>query len=270
MGKKIGVIDSGVGGLTVVNEIIRQLPREEIVYLGDTLRCPYGSRTTKQIKEFTWDMVDFLLNEDLKILVIACNTITAFMLEDLKSNLDIPVVGVIHPGSRAAIKSTRNNHIGVIGTEGTIKSKSYEDTLKLINPKIKVESLACPHFVPLIERGILTGDSLKKTVNQSLIPMKKKNNIDTLILGCTHYPLIKDTIQNVMGNKVRIVSSGEEVARETSVILEFNELLNKEKIHPMHRFYTTGDLESFSKITKNLFKSTIGNLKSVSIERVTG
>src|SRR5699024_3186179 len=125
-------------GTKVINERRQILPIKKKIYISDTLRCQYGSRTTKQIKEFTWDMVDFLLNEDLKILVIACNTITAFMLEDLKSNLDIPVVGVIHPGSRAAIKSTRNNHIGVIGTEGTIKSKSYEDTLKLINPKIKV------------------------------------------------------------------------------------------------------------------------------------
>lgn len=254
MERAIGVIDSGVGGLTVAEELMRQLPKEKIIYLGDTKRCPYGPRTKAEVQKFTWEMVDFLLKKKIKTLVIACNTATAFTLPDLREKLDIPVIGVIKPGARAAIKSTRNNHVGVIGTEGTIRSDAYHRTLQEINADIHVNSLACPSLVPMVEQGILSGDYADEVVGQSLKVMKENNHIDTLILGCTHYPLIKTTIQKVIGEHVTIVSSSEETARETSAILDVQNLLYKGNNLPTHEFYMTGDLQAFTKISHRIFQ----------------
>src|SRR5699024_6274295 len=165
-----GVIDSGVGGLTVAHEMMRQLPNETLIYLGDTLRCPYGSRSEQEIIQFTNEMVDFLLKKNIKMLVIACNTATAYTLENLRKTLPIPVLGVIKPGARAAIKMTVSNSIGVIGTEATIKSNAYEKALKNIKPEIEVQSLPCPLFVPMVESGILSGRKAEEIVRESLAP----------------------------------------------------------------------------------------------------
>lgn len=268
MERAIGVIDSGVGGLTVVHELMRQLPNERLIYLGDTLRCPYGSRTESEVNQFTWEMVDFLLTKQIKMIVIACNTATAFALQSLKEELDIPVIGVIQPGARSAIKSTKNNKIGVIGTDGTIRSFAYPNALRRIKNDLEVTSLACPVLVPMVEKGILSGDKATKTVEQALKPMRDNNGIDTLILGCTHYPLIEQTIQEVMGEEVRIISSSEETARETSTILDVHSLLYKKTRTPQHQFYTTGDLSVFREISETIFNKTVPNLKTVTIERV--
>ena len=254
MDRAIGVIDSGVGGLTVVHELMRQLPKEQLIYLGDTARCPYGPRTEGEVKKYTWEMVEFLLTKDIKMLVIACNTATAFTLQELKEKLDIPVIGVIQPGARAAIKFTKNNQVGIIGTEGTVRSGAYTNALKKIKPDIHVTALACPLFVPIVERGILSGEQASKVVNDSLSPLKKDREMDTLILGCTHYPLLKDTIQEVIGHHVTVISSSEETARETSTILEVHQLMSKEELTPVHQFYATGDLEIFIEISKSIFK----------------
>ncbi|WP_067727251.1 glutamate racemase [Oceanobacillus damuensis] len=256
MDRAIGVIDSGVGGLTVVHELMRQLPKEKLIYLGDTARCPYGPRTKEEVQRFTWEMVEFLLTKDIKMLVIACNTATAFTLEELKEKLDIPVIGVIHPGARAAIKFTKNNQVGIIGTEGTVRSGAYTNALKKIKTDIHVSALACPLFVPIVEKGILSGAQAKEVVSKSLSPLKTDREMDTLILGCTHYPLLKDTIQEVMGDHVTIISSSEETAREISTILDVQQLLNKEELSPVHQFYTTGDLEIFIEISKSIFKES--------------
>ncbi|OZU89795.1 glutamate racemase [Virgibacillus indicus] len=252
MEKAIGVIDSGVGGLTVAHELMRQLPKEKIIYLGDTARCPYGPRSKAEVTKFTWEMVDFLQKKNIKMLVIACNTATAFTLNELKEKLDIPVIGVIQPGARAAIKFTINNHVGIIGTEGTIRSRAYTKALKKIKAEIDVNALACPLFVPMVEQGILSGERAKAVVEDSLEPMKNKL-IDTLILGCTHYPLLKETIQEAIGNHVTVISSSEETARETSTILEVHQIQNKEEDIPVHEFYTTGELEIFIEIAKSIF-----------------
>src|SRR5699024_3235458 len=177
MERAIGVIDSGVGGLTVAHELMRQLPKENLIYLGDTKRCPYGPRTQEEVKQFTWEMVDFLQTKHIKTLVVACNTATAFTLPDLQNKLTIPVVGVIQPGARAAIKMTLNNHVGVIGTEGTIRSEAYEHALKKINSRIKIHSLACPGFVPMIEQGTLSGEDAEKIVKDSLQGLDGKESI---------------------------------------------------------------------------------------------
>lgn len=267
MEKAIGVIDSGVGGLTVAHELMRQLPKEKLIYLGDTLRCPYGPRSQNEVRNFTFEMVEFLLKKDIKMLVVACNTATAFALEELQQKLNIPVIGVIQPGARAAIKSTQNNHVGVIGTEGTIRSDAYTNALKHINANIHVNALACPLFVPLVEKGILHGKQAEGVVEEMLQPMKANNHIDTLILGCTHYPLLRTAIQSVIGNHVTIISSSEETAREASTIMEFHNLLLQEGGRPQHQFYTTGELDIFTRISSSIFKEPVNNFQSVTIEK---
>lgn len=267
MNKPIGVIDSGVGGLTVVHELMRQLPKEQLIYLGDTLRCPYGPRSADEIRTFTWEMVDFLLTKNIKMLVIACNTATAYTLGELQEKLSIPVVGVILPGARAAIKSTKNNHVGIIGTEGTIRSNAYTQALQTIKSDIVTYPLACPTFVPMVEKGILSGQLAERNVEEALLPLKINNEMDTLILGCTHYPLLKDVIQESIGSHVTLISSSEETARETSAILEMNQLLNDVEEQFSHQFYTTGDVEEFTSLTKRIFDSSVDNLKTVSIEK---
>ena len=257
MKRPIGVIDSGVGGLTVMHELMRQLPREKLIYLGDTKRCPYGPRSKEEVRKFTWEMVDFLLEKNIKLLVIACNTATAFALDDLTEKLDIPVIGVINPGSRAAIKATKNSHIGVIGTEGTINSGAYPEALKRINPNLHITALACPLFVPLVERGIFSGHVVEKVVEQSLQPLKDNNQMDTLILGCTHYPLLRPVIQKVVGGSVTVISSSEETARETSAILEIKQMQNKTDEKPVHEIYSTGEIGRFNQIANNIFEKTI-------------
>ncbi|MFD2759583.1 glutamate racemase [Lentibacillus juripiscarius] len=269
MNKAIGVIDSGVGGLTVAHELMRQLPKERLIYLGDTQRCPYGPRSKDEVKKFTWEMVEFLLEKDIKMLIVACNTATAFTLHELKEHLSIPVIGVIKPGARAAINGTKSSHIGVIGTEGTIRSDAYAKALKDINADLDVQSLACPSFVPMVEQGRLSGEQTEEVVGDSLLPLKQKRNLDTLILGCTHYPLIKDTIQLVMGDDVAIISSSEETAREASTILEFHGILYKGEETPLHQFYSTGQLEVFAKIAEGIFKEFINHFHSVTIEKAT-
>lgn len=270
MQRPIGVIDSGVGGLTVLREMMRQLPREKLIYLGDTKRCPYGPRSKEEVREFTWEMVNFLIEKDIKLLVIACNTATAFTIDDLKEKLDIPVIGVIQPGARAAIKATENQHIGIIGTEGTVKSRAYPDALQLINPELSVEALACPAFVPIVEKGVFSGKEVQRVVEDSLQPLKQNKKLDTLILGCTHYPLLREVIQKVIGNKVTVISSSEETAREASTILEIKQLQNELEYAPVHEIYSTGDMALFNRIANKIFK---GNnqcelkIKSATIEK---
>lgn len=255
MDRPIGVIDSGVGGLTVAEELMRQLPREKLIYLGDTKRCPYGPRSKEEVQKFTWEMVQFLLKKNIKLLVIACNTATAFAIEELKKTLDIPVIGVINPGARAAIKTTKNKHIGIIGTEGTVASGAYPKALKGIDPKIETTALACPLFAPMVEKGIFSGEEAMQTVAATLLPLKNNMKMDTLILGCTHYPLLKPLIQEFMGKEVTVISSSEETARETSFVLELSHLLNKTAQQPIHEFYSTGDLDSFIEIAKKIFRT---------------
>ncbi|TMN21104.1 glutamate racemase [Lentibacillus cibarius] len=267
MDQAIGVIDSGVGGLTVAHELMRQLPKERLIYLGDTQRCPYGPRSNEEVKKFTWEMVKFLVRKNIKMLVVACNTATAFTLNELKDCLPIPVIGVIKPGARAAINETKNNHIGVIGTEGTISSNAYVTALKDINADLHVQSLACPLFVPMVEHGCLSGEYAESVVSNSLFPLKQQQDLDTLILGCTHYPLIKNTIQQTIGENVSIISSSKETAREASAILGFNDLLYKGDETPIHQFYSTGEMEVFAKITEGIFKEFIDHFDSVTIEK---
>ncbi|MFD2654511.1 MULTISPECIES: glutamate racemase [Gracilibacillus] len=268
MKQPIGVIDSGVGGLTVASELIRQLPKESIIYLGDTKRCPYGPRPKEEVIQYTWEMVHFLLERDIKMLVIACNTATAFTLEQLREELSIPVVGVIQPGARAAITHSRTDEIGVIGTEGTISSKAYVDTLRQINTEIEVHDLACPRFVPLVEKGIVQGEEADQVVRETLQPLKQFSNMDTLILGCTHYPMIKALIQKEIGSTVTVISSGEETAREVSTILEYQNKLYQGEQPPQHFFYTTGDVGVFHEIASRWLNQKIDAVDKIELNTV--
>ncbi len=264
----IGVIDSGVGGLTVASELVRQLPKESIIYLGDTKRCPYGPRPKEEVIQYTWEMVDFLLAKDIKMLVVACNTATAFTLEQLREDLSIPVVGVIQPGARAAITNSRTGEIGVLGTEGTISSKAYVNALKQINTNIEVRDLPCPRFVPLVEKGIVSGEEAYQVVRETLQPLKQFSKMDTLILGCTHYPMIRHLIQEVIGTTVTVISSGEETAREVSTILGYHKKLYRGTTKAQHHFYTTGDVKVFHEIASRWLEQKVDAVDKIELNTV--
>lgn len=256
MSKPIAVLDSGVGGLTVVQELIRQLPREEIVYVGDTARCPYGPRSREEVRQFSYQLIDFLKQFEPKMLVIACNTATAVILEELRETSAIPVVGVIHPGARAAIKSTLTGRVGVIGTANTINSRLYEQALKQIHPQLYVTSLACPSLVTLVEEGRFEQGDVFEMVKKSLHPLAQED-IDTLILGCTHYPLLATVIQKVMGEHIQLISSADETAREVSTILFHKDMLSHQFGRPSHQFFTSGKVSLFKYIAESWLHSSV-------------
>lgn len=247
--RPIGLLDSGVGGLTVVRELLRQLPNEEIVYIGDTRRAPYGSREKAQITAFTWDMVNFLLSKQVKMIVMACNTATAACLEEVKAKLDIPVIGVILPGASAALQVTHTKKIGVISTEATLKSGAYVKNILKRSSNIKIYPLSCPKFVPIVESNEMESEIAQKVVQESLHPLIGK--VDTLILGCTHYPLLRPLIQKTMGDQVRLIDSGAETVRDISVLLNYFAINGEKREHLHHHFYTTASIKPFYEIAEN-------------------
>lgn len=254
--RPIGFLDSGVGGLTVVRELMRQLPHEEIIYIGDSARAPYGPRPTEQIRDYTWQLVRFLLTRDVKMIVFACNTATAVAWEEVKKTLDIPVLGVILPGASAAIKATRSDKVGVLGTQVTIQSDIYRKKIQALSPETKVVSLACPKFVPLVESNSYQSSLAKKIIYETLGSLKGK--VDTVVLGCTHYPLLRPIIQNVMGQDVKLIDSGAECARDISVLLNYFEI-NRSRVAKSkeHQFYTTASPKAFREIAENWLNKTI-------------
>lgn len=248
----IGVIDSGVGGLTVAHEIMRCLPKEKVIYLGDSLRCPYGPRPEDEVKAFTKEMVAFLMTKHIKLLVIACNTATAFTLKTLQAELPIPVIGVVAPGAKAAVETTRNRYVGVIGTQGTIASGAYNRAIDAHGHAITVASLACPDFVPLVEKGDTHSAQAYAAVQAALIPFVAKHPIDTLILGCTHYPLLQQTISAVLGEHIQLVSSDKEITREVETLLSQLGQLSSAR-HEPHEFYFTGNIKAFKNTYERIF-----------------
>jgi glutamate racemase len=245
----IAILDSGVGGLTVAKEVMRQLPRERIVYFGDTGRAPYGPRPAEEVIRFTREIVDFLARFDPKLIVVACNTATAYALEAIRPLVKAPVVGVILPGARAAVRRTATGTVGVIGTEGTIRSGAYERVLKALSPRIEVVSLACPMFVPIVERGAFRTSETYRIVAETLAPLRR-TAIDTLILGCTHYPFLADAISAAMGPDIALISSAEETARDISAILRETDRQSDGTDVPVHQFYCSGDPGLFQTIAR--------------------
>jgi glutamate racemase len=238
----IGVFDSGVGGLTVARSIIDQLPHESILYVGDTAHSPYGPKPIAEVREYALAVLDDMVAAGVKTLVIACNTASAAMFRDARERFTeghgIPVIEVIQPAVRAAVRKTRNKRIGVIGTEGTIKSRAYEDAF-IADPDLEVFTQACPRFVEFVEAGITSGDELFAVAEGYLHPLKQAD-IDTLVLGCTHYPLMSAAIQYVMGRKVTLVSSAEETAYDVYRTLMKHDLLRTDRTPPAHLFEATG------------------------------
>ena len=247
----IALLDSGVGGLTVAKEVMRQLPLEKIIYFGDTARAPYGPRPAEEVRSFTHQIVDYLMQYKPKMIVIACNTATAVAIDEIQAKLDIPVIGVIHPGARAAIKTSKSGHIGVIGTNGTINSGAYENALTSISPNLSIQGLACPRFVPLVEKGMYRREEAFEIVRESLEPIRSGDpEMDCLILGCTHYPFLSTVISEVMGPKVALISSAEETAREISTVLYHKGLLERQVTRPVHHFLCSGDPDLFRQIAQ--------------------
>lgn len=218
-GAPIGVFDSGVGGLTVAAEIMRQLPNERMVYFGDTARVPYGSKSKDTIIKFSRQIIRYLQTRDVKAIVVACNTASALALDEVKKELDIPIIGVIEPGAKIAAESSRNGRIGIIGTEGTINSHIHTHLIKQLKPSFEVTEKACPLFVPLVEEGFFLDTPVAEEIVRSYLEIMKQRSVDTLILGCTHYPFLRDVIAKVMGENVRLVNPAYETARELGVLL---------------------------------------------------
>lgn len=245
--KRIGIFDSGVGGLTVAKEIMKKLPNEAICYLGDTARTPYGSKMKETIIRFSLENASFLLKKDVKIIVVACNTSSALAICELRKKFKIKIIGVIEAGARAAINITKNSRIGIIGTRATIKSRAYEKIIKRINKNIKVFSYATPLLVPLVEEGWLNNKETEIILRKYLEFFKRKN-IDTLLLGCTHYPLLKPLIKKIMPG-INIIDSAIEISKTIKEILKDNGMLASHK-NKQTEFYVTDTPEQFNKIAR--------------------
>jgi len=259
----IGIFDSGVGGLTVLKEISKLISTENIVYLGDTARVPYGIRSAETVVKYSIECADFLFKKQIKMLVVACNTSSSVSLHVLRERFPIPVIGVIEPGVRAALKVTKNGKIGIIGTEATVQSESYAKKIKSLNPNIEVISKACPLFVPMVEDGILEGTIAELVVERYLKDMKN-SGIDTLILGCTHYPLLKKTIQKYMEG-INLVDSAQEIAQEVRTLLAQRGLLNEKSDGHYKIFYVTDSPERFKKIGEIFLDYELNNIFKVSL-----
>jgi glutamate racemase len=239
--RALGVFDSGVGGLTVARAILDLLPHEPVVYFGDTARSPYGPRPLEEIRRFAREITAYLLGRDVKTLVVACNSVEVAAIEDLTAEAGVPVIGVIDPGVRAALAATRNGRVGIIGTEATIRSEAYD---RAVGGRADLVSAACPAFVPFVERGDTTSEELAARAREYLRPLQDAG-VDTLILGCTHYPLLSGLLQVVMGPDVVLISSAEEVAKDVYAALRREGLFRQEPGPPRHEFLCSGDPESF-------------------------
>lgn len=260
----IGVFDSGIGGLTVASAIANLLPHEQILYFGDTARCPYGDRHPTEVIRFSCQIVDFLVELGVKMVVVACNTATAVALPVLQKRYNIPVIGVIEPGSRAALLRDSAKRIGVIGTAVTISTGAYETTIHRLNPAVEVFSLACPRFVPLVEKGLTDGSEIEEIVCASLAPLVACD-LDSLILGCTHYPLLSKVISKIMGPSVQLISSAEETARQVARMLERESGLHPtSEGHFMHQYFTTGESTQMAEIVKRWNLELPGALRNIS------
>ena len=244
----IGLFDSGVGGLTVARAVMGQLPGESLIYIGDTANSPYGPQSIADVRAHSQRIADDLVERGCKMLVIACNTATAAFLHDARERYDIPVVEVIKPAVRRAMATTRNNNIGVIGTEGTVNSGVYQDFFA-VNPNVQVTAVACPEFVPLVEQGVTSGKRVLDVARGYVAPLREAG-VDTLVLGCTHYPLLSGVIQLAVGDQVALVSSAEETSKDVLRVLTENDLLADDTSTPTHIFESTGDPETFDTLSR--------------------
>jgi glutamate racemase len=260
----IGIFDSGIGGLTVLKEILVALPGESTLYLGDTARVPYGIRSPETVTRYSFETTRFLFSKGIKILVVACNTVSSISLEAIRSSLAIPVVGVIEPGARAAVSVTRNKKIGVIGTEATIRSNSYTRAIHAIDGAVDVFGLPCPLFVPLVEEGWTEGAIAEMAAEKYLARFKDKG-IDTLVLGCTHYPLLKGVLSKIMGGEVTLIDSAIETSREIKSVLSRMALLRTGSEPALRRFYVTDSPDKFRDIGERFLGTKIEYIRRIEL-----
>lgn len=264
----IGVFDSGVGGLTVAREIMRQIPNERIIYFGDTARVPYGSKSRKTVTRYSEQIVRFLKTFQVKTIVVACNTASAYALDTLEKDIDIPIVGVVKPGAKTAVDVTRNGRIGVIATEATISSQMYTKYITNLNPAVTIYEKACPLFVPLVEEGLWEDPVTDEIVRRYLTELIDID-IDTLILGCTHYPLIRSTLRRIIGDKVTLVNPAYETAIELRQLLSEMNMLNEETPglgSNQYQFYVSDKAEKFVRFANSIINYGILSAKTVNIE----
>lgn len=263
--RPIGIFDSGVGGLTVAKRIFELLPYENVIYFGDTARYPYGPRSKEIIKKFSFQNVNFLLSRRVKFIVVACNTASALALEELKKSYGIPMIGVVEPGACAAVKATRNGKIGVIGTVGTIHSGAYQKAIYRLAPQLKVYAIPCPLFVSLVEEGYINKKATHLIVHEYLEPLVKKG-VDTLVLGCTHYPLLKNIISQTMGKEVKLIDSAEETAKEVKSFLKFRGLLRNTTGEPYWMFYVSDVPDKFIEVGEKFLRGKITKVERINID----
>lgn len=258
----IGIFDSGVGGLTVARAILDQLPDEPIIYVGDTENGPYGPQPLAEVRKYALAVMDHLVERGVKLLVIACNSASAAVLRDARERYDVPVVEVIHPAVRRAVHATRNNRVGVIGTQATVTSGAYADAFAA-NPRLTVVQQACPRFVEFVERGVTGGPELLAVAQEYLKPVMAED-VDTLVLGCTHYPVLTALIQHVVGDDVTLVSSAEETAKDVYATLTVNDLLRPEGLpSPAHVFLATGDTADFATLGRRFLGPEVSSVSHV-------
>lgn len=263
--RPIGVFDSGIGGLTVLQEIMEQLPGEDVVYFGDTARIPYGTRSRETVIKYSFQCIRFLLSKDIKAIVIACNTASAMALEEARKVFEVPILGVIDPGANAAVSSTKNNKIGVIGTTGTINSEAYQKKIRGAHPLLEVIGISCPLFVPIVEEGWEDTDVAFITAEKYLSELKE-HTIDTLVLGCTHYPILRYTVGKVMGDGVKLINPAYETAKCTKKLLKEEEILSEKVDGAKYEFYVSDDPEKFRRIGGNILRKEITTIQKVNIE----
>ena len=262
----IGIFDSGIGGLTVVREVIRQLPHEQIIYFGDTARVPYGPKSPDTVRRYSREITAYLMSQDVKAIVIACNTATAHALPVLRSELPVPVIGVVEPGARAGVAASRRRELGVIGTAGTIGSGAYESAIRAIAPDAHVVARACPLLVPLVEEGWLDTEATRLIAREYLAPLQAAG-VDTLVLGCTHYPLLKPMLAGILGPDVVLIDSAHETAAETARVLGERELLATEvpNVTVSHRFIASDAPDHFLRLGQRFLGGTIECVETLTL-----
>jgi len=267
--RAIGVFDSGVGGLTVARAILDLVPREPIVYVGDNARFPYGPKPLEEIRAYALEIAEYLVSRQVKMLVVACNSIEVAAIREVAEAAGVPVVGVIDPGARAAVRVTRNHLVGLIGTQATVASGAYERAVAATGADVRLSARACPAFVEHVERGDTSSDELVAVAREYLLPLRDEG-VDTLILGCTHYPMLSGLIQVVMGDEVVLVSSAEETAKEVYATLFTLDLLRAETSDPRHEFLCTGDPEQFREVAQRFLGPEIGGIGTLAAHPVEG
>ena len=264
--RPIGVFDSGLGGLTVLREIHKRLANEDTVYFGDTARVPYGPRSKETIIKYTFQAINFLIQQDVKAIVIACNTATARALEEAKAEYNVPIIGVIEAGARSAVEYTNNKVVGVIGTLGTINSKAYVNTIRSMDESIRVIDKACPLFVPLVEEG-WANEEISSTAAHMYLDELVEKGVDSIVLGCTHYPILKRTLGMAVGQEIKLIIPAKETALELKEILNQANLLNDKADEGVCKYYVSDINEQFSKVASEFMKKEITDLEKVEIHR---